>query len=126
MADWKKLLTSVLLADGEIDACETKLIKKEIMSDAVVDGPEVAFLVNLRNSAKKLCPEFEKFFFEALTKNILADGIIDAKEAKQLRNILFADGIIDENEKKFLKNLKKIAKKTCPEFDKLCVECLGA
>lgn len=126
MADWKKMLKQVLLADGLIDSAEVKLIKKEIMADGVVDSEEVDFLVDLRNSAKKLSPEFETFFFSALSSNILADGVIDASEAKKLRKILFADGIIDENEKKFLNNLKKQTKKTCPEFEKLCVECLKA
>ncbi len=47
MADWKKLLKDVLLADGTIDAAETKIIKAEIMADGVVDAKEVDFLVGL-------------------------------------------------------------------------------
>jgi len=125
MADWKKLLKDVLLADGTIDDAETKLIKAEIMADGVVDAKEVEFLVDLRNSAKENSPEFNKFFFAALTSNILADGTIDKKEAKQLRTILFADGKIDRGEKAFLKALKAKAKSVCPEFDALYKECVG-
>lgn len=125
MANWKKLLKDVLLADGTIDAAETKLIKAEIMADGVVDAKEVEFLVDLRNSATENSPEFEKFFFEALTSNILADGVVDKKEAKQIRAILFADGIIDRREKAFLKALKAKAKSVCAEFDALYKECLG-
>ncbi len=125
MADYKKLLKDVLLADGTIDAAETKLIKKEVMADGVVDVKEIDFLVDLRNSAKENSPAFEKFFFEALTSNILADGAIDKKEAKKLRAILFADGKIDKGEKAFLKALKAKAKSVCPEFDVLYKECVG-
>ena len=125
MADWKKLLKTVLLADGTIDAAETKLIKAEIMADGVVDAKEIEFLVDLRNSAKENSPEFEKFFFSALTSNILADGVIDKKEAKQLRTIIFADGKIDKGEKAFLKALKAKAKSVCPEFETLYKECIG-
>jgi len=125
MADWKKLLRDVLLADGVIDAEETALIEKEIMADAVVDAEEVDFLVDLRNSAKKTSAEYETFFFAALQKNILADGVIDKDEAVKLREILFADGVIDEGEKTFLKTLKAGAKQTCAEFDALFHECVG-
>ena len=125
MADWKKLLKDVLLADGTVDAAETKLIKAEIMADGVVDDKEVDFLVDLRNSAKVNSPAFEKFFFEALTANILADGVVDKKEAKKIRAILFAGGKIDPGEKKFLKALKAEAKSVCPEFDALYEECVG-
>lgn len=125
MADWKKLLKDVLLADGTIDAAETQLIKAEIMADGVVDAKEVDFLVDLRNSAKENSPEFERFFFDALASNILADGVIDKGEAKKLRAILFADGVIDAREKAFMKTLRTKAKKTCPEFDALYRECVG-
>lgn len=125
MADWKKLLKQVLLADGVIDAAETRLIKKEILADGVVDGKEIDFLVELRNAAKKNSPEFEKFFFEALTMNILADGCIDRNEVRKLRSILYADGKIDNREKAFLKKLKARAKKACPEFDGLFKKCVG-
>jgi uncharacterized tellurite resistance protein B-like protein len=37
-----------------------------------------------------------------LKKSILADGIIDASEVKQLREILYADGKIDKEEAEFL------------------------
>jgi uncharacterized tellurite resistance protein B-like protein len=124
MADWKELLKKVLLADGVIDADETKLLKKEILADGIVDNEEVDFLVELRNLAKDTSPSFDKFFFAALKSNILEDGVVDAREAKRLRAILYADGVIDENEKRFLKQLKKEAKKTAPEFDSLFRECM--
>lgn len=37
-----------------------------------------------------------------LKKSILADGVIDEQEVKQLRAVLYADGIIDKEEAEFL------------------------
>ncbi len=40
-----------------------------------------------------------------LKKSILADGVIDATEVKQLREVLYADGKIDKEEAEFLFDL---------------------
>lgn len=37
-----------------------------------------------------------------LKKSILADGVIDEQEVKQLREVLYADGVIDKEEAEFL------------------------
>jgi uncharacterized tellurite resistance protein B-like protein len=124
MADWKKILKDVLLADGVIDAAETAFLKHEILADGIVDQEELDFLVDLRNAAKSTSPEFENFFFEALKRNILEDRVVDPAEAKKLREIIFADGVVDDNEKRFLQDLKKNAKETCSEFDALYTECM--
>lgn len=124
MADWKKLLTKVLLADGVVDIAETAILKKELLADGVVDDEEVSFLVDLRNAAKRTSPEFTRFFFSALKSNLLADGVIDAAEVKKLRKILYADGVIDDAEKRFMKDLKKGAKSVVPAFDTLLADCL--
>jgi uncharacterized membrane protein YebE (DUF533 family) len=125
MADFKKLLTVVLLADGTIDDKEAKLIGKELLADGKIDNAEVEFLVGLRNAQKSPGKAFEKLFFDALTLNVLADGSIDDKEAKKLRAVLFADGKVDAAEKAFIKNLKKKAKSTSKGFDKLYAEVVG-
>jgi len=124
MADWKMLLSKVLLADGVIDKAETALLKKAILADGVVDDEEVEFLVNLRNKAGETSPEFDQLFFSALKSNLLADGVIDAAETNRLRKILLADGVIDDDEKRFLKALKRGAKSVAPEFDALLEKCL--
>ena len=124
MADWKKLLADVLLADGTIDGDEVKLLEQELLADGAVDQEEADFLVDLRNRATGEMPEFQAFFFAALSKNILADGDIDAAEAARLRTIIFADGVIDDAEKAFLTELKNCAKSTSTEFDSLYAECV--
>jgi uncharacterized tellurite resistance protein B-like protein len=131
MADWRKLAINAILADGKIDDTEVKVLKKELYADGKIDRDEVDFLVELRNSAQKkakgqpLVASFEKLFFDAVESNVLADGVIDAAEAKWLQALIFADKKVDDNEKKFLTKLKKGAKKTSPEFDALYEKCLG-
>jgi hypothetical protein len=132
MADWRKLAMAAILADGKIDDAEVKILRKELFGDKKIDDDERDFLIALRNAAQKkayrgqLRPSFEKFFFEAIENNVLADGVIDADEARWLTKLIFADKKVDDNEKKFLERLKKGAKRTSPEFDALCAKCLGA
>jgi hypothetical protein len=131
MANWRKLALAAILADGQIDDNEVKILKKELYADGVIDREEVEFLVELRNQAQKkakgadLSAAFERFFFKAVEENVLADGTIDATEASWLRAMLFADKKIDANEKKFLKRLKQQAKSTSPPFNALYDECMA-
>jgi hypothetical protein len=132
MADWRKLAMAAILADGKIDDTEVKILRKELFGDKKIDDEERDFLIALRNAAQKkayrgqLRPAFEKFFFEAIENNVLADGIIDAAEAKWLQKLIFADKKVDDNEKKFLARLKKGARRTSPEFDALYEKCMAA
>ena len=132
MADWRKLAKNALLADGKIDDVEVKILRRELFADGKIDADEVKFLIDLRNTAQKkakaanhrMNPKFESLFFKAIESNVLRDGKIDAEEANWLRSMLFADGKIDANEKKFLAKIKKGAKRTSPEFDKLYDQCM--
>jgi uncharacterized tellurite resistance protein B-like protein len=123
MADLQKLKRDIL-ADGRIDDQEVEVIRRELYADGEIDRDEVEFLIALRNEARSTTPAFEKLFFDALKRNVLADGSIDAEEAAWLRKMLFADGKIDDNEKKFLKELKSQAREVSPEFQRLCDECM--
>src|SRR4029077_17330419 len=106
-------------------------LRKELWADGKIDKEEVDFLIDLRNTAQKkakggeLSPAFENLFFKAIEENVMADGVIDTKEANWLRKMLFADGKIDAREKKFLQKIKKAATKTSAAFDKLYEECMG-
>jgi hypothetical protein len=110
-----------------------KILKKELWADGKIDQDEVEFLIDLRNLAqkkakaknKRLKASFEKLFFKAVEQNVMADGTIDAEEARWLRAMLFADKKIDANEKKFLVRLKKAAKSTSPAFERLYAECMA-
>src|SRR5438067_1865739 len=123
MADWRKLAKKAILADGNIDDNEVKILRKELYADGKIDKEEVEFLIELRNGAKECSPAFTKFFFKAVKDNVLEDGDIDADEADWLREMLYADKKIDDDEKKFLRELKRGAKKLSPEFEALYEEC---
>ncbi len=133
MADWRKLAINTLLADGKIDDDEIRALRKELWEDGKIDMEEVNFLVKLRNAAQKKAkakkvevnPKFTALFFKAVKENVLADGKIDAAEAGWLREMLFADGKIDADERKFLEGVKKEAKETSPEFNRLYDECMS-
>jgi hypothetical protein len=49
-----------LLADGEIDAAETELIRSVLYADGKIDQYELEFLRDLQKSAKKVQPSFNK------------------------------------------------------------------
>jgi hypothetical protein len=124
MADLQALKAKVL-ADGVIDDAEAQMLRKEVYADGKIDKHEIEMLADIRNQAKSVCAAFEDLFFSAAKDNVLHDGVIDSEEAAWLRKALYADGKIDDREKQLLRDLKAGAKKTCPEFDALCKECLG-
>jgi hypothetical protein len=125
MADWRKLVQAVLLADGKIDENEVKVLKKELWADGKITEDERDFLVELRNMAQKKAkakkeevnPAFEKLFIQAIEDHVLEDGKISAEEVKWLRNMMMADKKIDAYEKKLLASLNKKAKEKDPSFD---------
>jgi len=61
-----------------------------------------------------------------LKKSILADGVIDEAEVKQLREILYADGKIDKEEAEFLFELNNAVsgEDNHPSWEALFVEAL--
>jgi uncharacterized membrane protein YebE (DUF533 family) len=64
--------------------------------------------------------------FNELKKSILADGVIDEQEVKQLREVLYADGIIDKEEADFLFELNDAVsgKANHPSWKELFVEAI--
>lgn len=61
-----------------------------------------------------------------LKKSILADGVIDAAEVKQLRDVLYADGKIDKEEAEFLFELNDAVsgKANDPAWESLFIEAI--
>ncbi len=119
MADWKRMAKKLILADGVIEEKEPEIIKAELLADGVITKSEAEFLVDLRNSATKAVRKFHDFVFDVVKKAILADGDISAAETGWLEKFILADGKVDEMEKAFLLDLKKSARSTCAEFDRL-------
>src|SRR5262249_10280711 len=123
--DFRKLAAELCLADGKIDLNEVKIIKKALYEDGQIQQSEGEFLIDLRRLAhkkakgKKLSAAFESFFCKALKDAVLDNDYISAREATLLRKAIFEDNTVEPSEKKFIRLLKKAAKRTSPEFDRL-------
>ena len=63
---------------------------------------------------------------ELLKNELLADGIIDVGEVKELEEVLYTDGIIDKNEADFLFELNNAVsgKKNAPEWKEFFVNAI--
>jgi len=63
-----------------------------------------------------------------LKKSILADGVIDKDEVKQLQEVLYADGVIDKEEAEFLFELNDAVsgKDNDPAWEELFVNAISA
>ncbi|MCG8475660.1 MAG: hypothetical protein MI784_09315 [Cytophagales bacterium] len=62
-----------------------------------------------------------------LKNEILADGVVDAKEVAQLKEILYADGVIDREEADMLFEINDAVsgKENCPEWGVFFVEAIS-
>jgi hypothetical protein len=131
MADWRKMVVDLVVADTVIDDNEVRVLRKHLYENGTIDRKGVDFLVDLRNLAQKrakgrpLSPVFEKFFFKAIEDYILEDGTISTPEAKWLQGMLFADGKFDAGEKRFLTGLKRKATNDNKAFNMLYEECMA-
>jgi len=65
---------------------------------------------------------------EQLKKEILADGIIDAQEVKEIDEVIYADGKIDQEEADFLFDLNDAVsgKKNDPSWKNLFVKAISS
>ena len=63
-----------------------------------------------------------------LKKSILADGVIDKDEVKQLQEVLYADGVIDKEEAEFLFELNDAVsgKDNDPAWEELFINAISA
>lgn len=59
---------------------------------------------------------------DLLVGEILADGVIDTAEVKELHDLIFADGTVDKDEMLALCKLNEEATSSCPEFEALYIE----
>ena len=63
---------------------------------------------------------------EELKKDLLADGIIDATEVKEMEEVLYKDGVIDKDEADFLFELNNAVsgKENAPEWKDFFVKAI--
>jgi hypothetical protein len=119
-----QVLKDIILADDVIEAPETTLLKNEIFADGVVDQEEIDFLIDLRNSATATCQTFDDFFFDALRRYALADGVIDAAKVLKLRAAILERPPLQEAQKMLLQSLREATPHACPEFHALYGEVI--
>ena len=65
---------------------------------------------------------------EELKKDLLADGVIDAAEVKELEAVLYEDGVIDKDEADFLFELNNAVsgKANAPEWKNFFVKAISS
>jgi|TARA_B110000240_G_C13339790_1_gene384995 hypothetical protein len=107
-----KELKKELLSDGIIDAGEVLEIREIIYADGKIDSEEADFLFEINDavSGKNNDSSWTTLFIEAITSYLLEDenspGEIDDDEATWLFDKINGDGQIDEIEKQLLLNIK--------------------
>lgn len=123
MADWKKLVIKLILADRQVSARETRLIK-EVISENEINEEELEFLIHIRNHTKTKHPKFEQYFFKCLKKYILKDGDVTSEKAQKIHDIITADEKVQRRERKFIREIKKEAKQCSSKYEELFAEYL--
>jgi hypothetical protein len=124
--DWRRLARSLALGDGTISEREALILRREMLTDRVVDRPEVEFLVDLKRSARAVAPAFDQFFRQVVKKVVLRDGSVGDAEALWLRRLLFADNKVSAEEARLLEELKAEARSAGHEFQALYRDCAHA
>lgn len=105
-----------LLSDGIIDIEEVETIKHKIYEDGKIDREEANFLFELKDAVtgKDNAPEWKELFIDAITAYVLEDemspDVIDEDEADYLYEQINGDGQIDDTERALLENIKAKAK----------------
>lgn len=118
-------LVSKILDDGKVDGPELAAVQSMVLADGKVSRYEAECLIELHRRVERVSPAFERFFYSAVKRHLLADGVIDPEEAAWLRRVIYADGRVEERERKLVRELKGEAATTCPEFDALYADCLS-
>jgi hypothetical protein len=97
----------------------------------VVDGIELALLVNIIENAKSTPESFQEFVISSMKAAILEDGIIDKDEVDMIRKVIYGSGGgagegVDRAEADFLFELNDAVsgKENDPSWKDLFVEAL--
>jgi hypothetical protein len=114
MADYKKLATDLILADGQIDDAEAKLIRKAVLADGKLDADEIEFVFALRSAAIRkgtaVSEVLEKLYLEAVTAKVVRNGKLSPTAVESLKKHVVGDKkMAPAAKKKFLDKLTKEA-----------------
>ena len=138
-ASWQELFVKALsdhvLADeispGVIDEDEAEYLIDKIQADGVVDGNELALLVNIAATGKGAPDAFNAFILSSLKAVVLEDGIIDEAEVKAISTVIYGAGgaggeAVDRMEADFLFDLNDATSgnENHPSWQSLFVEAI--
>ncbi len=119
-----RALMEKYLADGKIDGQEVEALGDLLPPNRAISRAEADFLVELHARVERVTPAFERFFYLAVKRHVLADGSIGPEEVAWLRRMILADNKVSERERKLLRELRGEAARSCPEFEALFAECV--
>ena len=126
MANWRNLAMTLILADGQIDDTEVKILKKELFADKKIDKEEAEFLVELRNKALE---EGQGDRHQPCLREVVLHrsgdahsrrwGVIDADETALSGRVgIFADKKVDDNERNSSPSSKKLRRRPVPDLSR--------
>jgi uncharacterized tellurite resistance protein B-like protein len=115
-----------ILSNGKIEGHEVEMLRTLISADGTVDRQEAEFLLDIFKRLTQLTPAFEKFFYKVIKQHVLEEDIITTEQARWLCKVILADGKINEREKKLLREIQGEAQEISPEGQALIEDCLAA
>jgi len=125
--DWHRLAKALILGDDHrIHEREARILRREMLTDRVVDREETKFLLELHRAANAVDPVFDEFFCQVVKKAILQDGVVNDEEARWLRKVLLVDNKITPREVRLLEEIHQEARKVEGEFAALYREFVPA
>src|SRR5579859_5571482 len=113
-----------IMTTSKVDKAELEILRQALYAHGGIDRQGADFLVELHKRVQHMTPAFDHFFYQAIKDHILAHGRINTEESAWLRRMLFADGKIDDKERKFLRELKGESKQVGREFEALFAESM--
>ena len=140
-ASWQALFVEALsdhvlkdeISPGVIDEDEAAYLVSKIEADGVVDGNELALLVNIAATGQGAPDSFNAFVLSSLKAAVLEDGIIDEAEVEMIRKVIYGKGgaggaAVERVEADFLFDLNDAAsgKENHPSWKDLFVEAVSS
>src|SRR5437764_7587250 len=113
-ADLRRL-EQELLANGKIEGSELEVLRQHLGADRRISRDEAEFLIELHKRVQRVTPAFEKYFYQAIKRHVLDDGVIKPGEVTWLRTAVLGNGRTGDLSRKMLHELRGEAREVSPE-----------
>jgi hypothetical protein len=125
--DWHAFAKRLLLGYGNrVGAAQAEAARQAVFADGKVSADEFRFLLEVREEAKTVAPEFAKLIHDIVEHVVLRDRKIDADEVRWLRTTFLHNHPPPAEDLQFLRRLEEKAVLVCPEFLGMMQEFEGA